>query len=54
MNRDDEEEEGEGERGWTTCRCGVLAEVDGVLPVDSAVELVAGGRAGRKKKKKMG
>jgi len=48
VNRDgeDEEEEGEGERGQTTWRGGGPVEDDGVLPVVAAVELVASGRAG--------
>ena len=50
MNRgSEEEEEGEGERGWTTWRGGGLAEDDGVLPVVAAVE--AGVGYGRKKKR---
>ena len=42
MNRDVEEEEGEGERGRTTWCCGVLAEVNGVLSV-----VLAGGAVER-------
>ena len=50
MNRgSEEEEEGEGERGWTTWRGGGLAEDDGVLPVVATVE--AGVGYGRKKKR---
>jgi hypothetical protein len=43
VNRDCEEEEGEGERGRTTWRGGGFVEDDGVLPVVAMVELVAGG-----------
>jgi hypothetical protein len=47
VNKDDEEEEqGEGERGQTTWRGGGPAKDDGVVPVVATMELVAGGRAG--------
>jgi len=54
LNRDgEEEEEGERERGRTTWGDCDPAEDDGVLLVFAVVELLAGGRAGWKKEKKI-